>query len=114
MGEQDIQDALSEIKGILESVGQRNGITVMSVDAAVHTTQRVFDARKITVLGGGGTDMGMGLNAARELKPTPSVVVVLTDGYTPWPKEQPPFEVVIALIGGMVETPPWARTVVVE
>jgi hypothetical protein len=34
-----------------------------------------------------GTDMGEGINAAVALRPQPSVVVVLTDGRTPWPDE---------------------------
>ena len=30
--------------------------------------------------------MGVGIAAAAQLKPTPKVVIVLTDGYTPWPE----------------------------
>jgi predicted metal-dependent peptidase len=112
MGAQDLEDALSEVKGILMSVGQRNGVEVMSVDAAVHTAQKVFSVRQVKVVGGGGTDMREGLRAMAEKRL--GVVVVLTDGYTPWPETKPPFDVIIGLIGGRVDTPHWAKTVVVE
>ena len=115
MGDKDLQDAVGEIKGILMSVGQRNGVDVMAVDAAVHTAQKVFDVRQVKLIGGGGTDMGEGLAAMEKKRPRPSVVVVLTDGYTPWPVERPPFSVIVALIGGYrEEVPKWAKMVVVE
>ena len=65
------------------------GVTVLSCDAAVHTVARVRRARDVRLGGGGGTDMRVGLAAAAELRPRPDLVVVLTDGYTPWP-ERPP------------------------
>ena len=33
--------------------------------------------------------MGEGIPQALTLKPRPSIVVVLTDGFTPWPEEPP-------------------------
>lgn len=60
--------------------------------------------------------MGQGLTAAARLRPRPQLVVVLTDGYTPWPKDAPRFRVIVGLIGPWEgEAPPappaWARTV---
>jgi predicted metal-dependent peptidase len=75
--------ALAEVQGVLRAVGV-HGATVLTVDAAVHTVQRVFDARQVRPVGGGGTDMRVGIDAALKLRPRPHVVVVLTDGYTPW------------------------------
>ena len=33
--------------------------------------------------------MSAGITAAAQLRPRPSVIVVLTDGYTPWPQHPP-------------------------
>jgi hypothetical protein len=61
--------------------------------------------------------MREGIAAAVELRPTPQVVVVLTDGYTPWPSAAPPgVSVVVGLIGpeyapGDRIVPQWARAV---
>jgi predicted metal-dependent peptidase len=50
------------------------------------------------LLGGGGTDMTVGIQTAMDLRPSPSVLVVLTDGYTPWPAEPPKARVVAGLL----------------
>jgi predicted metal-dependent peptidase len=46
---------------------------------------RVFSAKQLNLSGGGGTDMRVGIAAAMVGKPQPDMVIVLTDGYTPWP-----------------------------
>jgi len=117
MGSQDIQDALSEIRGILLSLGQRNGVTVLAVDADIHSAKKVFDVRQVQAIGGGGTDMRIGLEAVAKLHPRPGVCVVLTDGWTPWPEKAPVFHTIVALIGGDTakdSVPGWARRVIVE
>jgi hypothetical protein len=54
------------------------------------------------------------------MRPRVSLVVVVTDGFTPWPDQPPPgSHVVVALLGGSLlgdvapRPPAWARTVVV-
>ena len=44
----------------------------------------------IRLEGGGGTDMGAGLDAAAALRPRPDLIIVLTDGFTPWRPAPPP------------------------
>ena len=74
---------------------------------------RVVSSSRVVLEGGGGTDMGAGLVAATNLRPRPEVVVVLTDGHTPWPDAPPAgTRVVVGLVGPRVGgAPAWARTV---
>jgi hypothetical protein len=60
--------------------------------------------------------MVAGIEAALALRPRPSVVVVLTDGYTPWPETEPRgARVVIGMVGaGRWEVPAWAKLVQIE
>ena len=123
MGEDQLARVLAEVDGLLRGVGlARSRMRVMAVDAAVHAVQRVSSGRRVELLGGGGTDMGAGVEAAARLRPRPSVVVVLTDGLTPWPAAPPKgIEVVVGLIGGgpprggrSWEPPAWARVVHID
>jgi predicted metal-dependent peptidase len=123
MDDELLAQTLAEVDGLLRGVGlARNRLRVLSVDAAVQTVQRVASARSIQLVGGGGTDMGAGVEAAARLRPRPSVVVVLTDGLTPWPAEPPKgMQVVVGLIEGASvrrgkawAPPAWARVVHID
>ena len=122
MGAEERAIVLAEVDGLLKGVGlARNRVRVMAVDAAVQTVQQVTSARQINLVGGGGTDMGAGLAAAGKLRPRPSVVVILTDGMTPWPMDAPKgMQIVVGLIanknqGGRTwATPQWARVVPID
>jgi predicted metal-dependent peptidase len=108
-----LAQALAEIDGALSSAGARRGdVTVLSCDAAVAARQKVKAATQVRLAGGGGTDMRVGIAAAMALRPRPDVVVVLTDGETPWPEEQPRAVLVVGLLGRtQVQPPDWARVV---
>jgi predicted metal-dependent peptidase len=113
--------ALTEVEGILERAGlRRANVRVLAVDAAVHTVRRVTRATQVELAGGGGTDMGAGISAAAGLRPRPSIVIVLTDGFTPWP-ERPPagIRVIVGLLRELSlpmewQPPAWARTVEID
>ena len=83
-----LAQALAEIRGILTRVVPGDGIRVFSVDADVAADSRVFNARRVELVGGGGTDMRIGIDAA--VKAKPAAIVVITDGFTPWPATRPP------------------------
>ncbi len=114
----DLETALAEVNGILNATGTNRQCTVLSVDAQVQTCRKVFRADQVAVKGGGGTDMGRGIEGASRLTPRPDVVIVLTDGYTPWPTIPPSgMRVVVGLIcryGSPPEAPSWARSVVIR
>jgi predicted metal-dependent peptidase len=80
--------ALGEVEGVIKSLGMGE-ITVWSTDAEAVATTRVRNAADVKLAGGGGTDMRVGLAATEQERPRPDVVVVLTDGYTPWPEAPP-------------------------
>ncbi|HEX6518467.1 MAG TPA: VWA-like domain-containing protein [Streptosporangiaceae bacterium] len=104
---------LAEVEGLVRSLGLARRLRVLACDTAVAPAQRVSSARQVTLVGGGGTDMGIGIAAAAALRPRPAVCVVLTDGYTPWPSGGPKgMRVVIGLLGdGAPDAPQWARSV---
>jgi predicted metal-dependent peptidase len=105
--------ALAEVEGLLRSLGLARQVRVLACDVAVAPAQRVSSARQVELTGGGGTNMGNGIEAAAGLRPRPAVTVVLTDGFTPWPAEAPRgMRVVIGLLGDQApEGPGWARAV---
>jgi hypothetical protein len=58
--------------------------------------------------------MRRGVEAAASLRPQPQLIVVLTDGYTPWPPGPPPgIRVVVGLMDERGSSPDWADTVLV-
>ena len=109
--------ALAEVEGLVQSQGRGRHLRVLAVDAQVQARSRVSRAAQVTLAGGGGTDMGAGVDAAMALRPKPDVIIVLTDGYTPWPERPPPARVVVGLLdqgqspGAGWEPPTWARIV---
>ena len=107
---------LAEVEGLLRALGLARQVRVLACDTAVAPAQRVNSARQVQLIGGGGTDMGAGIEAATGLRPRPAVTVVLTDGYTPWPSSPPKgMRVVVGLLGVQApDAPPWARSVRVE
>jgi len=74
----------------------------MAVDAAVHEVREIKCADDILKLtrGGGGTDMRAGIREASEPKHKADVIVLLTDGETPWPTlaEMPKHAALITVI----------------
>jgi predicted metal-dependent peptidase len=113
MSDDDLTAALTEIAGVLRAVGVgSNRVTVLSCDADVHTARQVHTLGQVELLGGGGTDMRVGIDAALTGPEPPTVVVVLTDGYTPWPERPPAARLIAGLIGEDPPQPPrWIETV---
>lgn len=111
-----LSQAVAELDGILRAVGVGpSGVRLLSCDAAVGSVRRIASARAVELVGGGGTDMGVGIAAAAACRPKPSVIIVLTDGYTPWPAARPAnTSVVVALLSSAPPPPPWARWVRVD
>lgn len=101
---------------MLREIGIRgNRVAVLACDADVHAVTRAARAEQVDLAGGGGTDMRTGIAAALALPERPNVVIVLTDGYTPWPEEPAACRVIAALVGQPPPSPPaWIEAVYVE
>jgi len=114
MSSRDLTAAMSEVAGVLRSSGvARDQVRVSSCDAAATTGRRVHSVSAVALSGGGGTDMRVGIAGAEAARPAPHVVVVLTDGDTPWPEHPTRARLVCAVISARPphNTPPWASTV---
>lgn len=116
MTDHQLAMALAELRGILQALQNMVSVSVLSVDAAVGKVQRILNPRKVELIGGGGTDMSLGIEQAAESKPKPDVIVVLTDGYTGWPDSPPPGikKVIVVILKGEASAPPWADVVEVD
>lgn len=109
--------AMAEVDGAIGALGIPGAcVTVLACDAAVGAVTRVRKAADVTLIGGGGTDMRVGITAASQQRPRPDLIVVLTDGYTPWPAAPPAGSAVIgAMLGrpgeSLPSTPPWVTRI---
>jgi len=89
MSKRKLAQALAEVRKVLETF--RLPITVIPCDAVPYEPIQVFtssQAQRLRLRGGGGTNMIAGIEAALKLRPIPDVVIVLTDGYTPFPPKR--------------------------
>ena len=99
--------AVTELGGLTRQLGYGAEIAVASCDAAVHDARKAFAAARVELYGGGGTDIGAGLQWFVEGKSGPiDVLIVVTDCHTPWPEQAPPFPVITIRVGDGLP-PPW-------
>jgi predicted metal-dependent peptidase len=115
MTQAHLDAALAQVREILSTVAVTGrAIRVIACDAEVAATSRVRTAADVNLAGGGGTDMRVGIDAAAAQRPAPDVIVVLTDGDTPWPQKPTRQRLVVALIGDGIDprrVPSWATAV---
>jgi hypothetical protein len=93
-----LQGAMANLVSILHACG---GLTVFWCDSGVHS-QRVYRTEDLKPVGGGGTDLRVGIKAAEEADM--DTVVVITDGDTPWPRK-PGIPVIVVLLRTGEHTP---------
>jgi predicted metal-dependent peptidase len=94
----ELGSAIREIAAVVRTLGgRRELVSVLSCDAAAHVTHQLCRAEGIPLVGGGGTDLRTGFAQVRRGSPGPDVIVVLTDGHTPWPEARPSGRTVVGL-----------------
>lgn len=104
----ELGSALLEVAAISRAVGgRRDLVTVVPCDAAARVVHPLCRTEGIPLMGGGGTDLRSGFAKALSAQPRPDVVVVLTDGQTPWPERRPPCRTVIGLFSRTQPTRSW-------
>lgn len=82
-----LEAALCEVEGILSSNKVKSYF--IDCDANIYgDAQSVKSVKNARISGGGGTDMRVGVRAARKQRVKPDIIVVITDGDTPWPEPQ--------------------------
>ncbi len=107
MEDSQLARAVAELAGLTRQLGYGADVVVACCDAAVHDVRKVFSASQVELYGGGGTDIGVGIQAFIDRKHDPiDLLVIVSDCRTPWPKDAPPFPLVIIRVGDGAP-PPW-------
>lgn len=120
MDRRALDRAWSEVLGCCRSLGVRRDLLRVYGTDVVTTRVRAV-RRRAALMGGGGTDLRDGLRTALAASPRPDLVIVLTDGFTPWPDAPPACRV----IAGMIQLsqtmpvpvpppPPWVTRVDID
>jgi predicted metal-dependent peptidase len=108
MGTDELGQACSELVGILRVAGAETW--VVACDARATEPRRLVRIDDLELVGGGGTDLREGFGALEPIRP--DVVVVLTDGLTPWPDDAPDADVIVVVFGDDSKgVPEWAHSI---
>jgi len=113
MSDDDLARALTELDGILRTT--EHEAWVISCDTSASEPEAIRGTSQLaqTLQGGGGTDLRVGFQTIEAVNP--DVIVAFTDGYTPWPSQEPDATTIVVLIGdNPPAAPPWARALTVE
>ena len=104
MTQEQLHAALAELDGICRRAGSdRDHRVVVTADVAVHEVPTLRSARTLALRGGGGTDLRPAISHLGTHRRRPDTLVVLTDGFTPWPARPLPGRRVIAVLLGRAD-----------
>lgn len=80
MGQEELDDALSEINGLLKTL--HTNVTIVSVDVDIVESNTVSNIQSLKLKHGGGTEMNAFAQYVRNLpaKKQPNITILLTDG----------------------------------
>lgn len=113
--------ALAELDGLCRRAGLRaEDRVVLTADVEVREAPRLRRAAELELLGGGGTDLRPALEVLRTHRLGPTTLVVLTDGFTPWPARPLAGRTVIAVLlsrrdGQIPDDPPaWVEVLRID
>lgn len=94
IGQDELNQVAAEINAIAEDV-RPECIRVIWADTKVANEQTFEIGEEITFApaGGGGTDMRVPLEHVAQYDP--EIVILITDGYTPWPDGEPAYPLIV-------------------
>jgi hypothetical protein len=109
MQETQLARAVAELGGLTRQLGYASDVLVACCDTVVHDVRKVFTGAQLEMYGGGGTDIGAGLQWFTEQRRTPiDLLVIVSDCQTTWPQEAPPFPAITIRVGDGAP-PPWGE-----
>ncbi len=113
MERSDLTLALGVIANVFKSLPDPRGVRVLAGDTVVQTARNVFRPEQVELTGGGGTEMDRLIVAAAKERPAPKAILVVTDGYTDWPKQPVGPHVMACLTRASTagDVPTWIQTV---
>ncbi len=98
MDAQDLGLSLGLIRKVLNSFRIRDGIKVITGDTQGQMKQLCLsDPKRIELTGGGGTNMARIVAEVLQTRPQPQMILICTDGQTPWPEQDPGLPIVACL-----------------
>ncbi len=115
MHQRDLALVLGTVADVARSLCIR--LEVWTGDTHVASVQKVLRPEEIHLVGGGGIDMRAMILAAMERRPRPpEVILVATDGLTPWPQKPVEAKVMACLTrkSRAHRVPAWIQTVVLR
>lgn len=119
--DKNIKDALAEIVGIVRAVGASKSVAVIPCSYHAYEVQYIRTPKQVKYIrpdADSGTDLRSGFEAALTLRKKPDVIIVITDGETPWPNEKPVgVKMVIVLLNnknGKRTLKPWMIPIIQE
>lgn len=115
MSDSEITTAFSEVKGAIDQFGGKLEGWLGFFDAAIVEPKPFTSEDELMIIrpyGGGGTDFSIIFAYVRDQMEDKNIssIVILTDGYAPWPSEEVTMDIpVIWLINNDDQTPPWGK-----
>jgi predicted metal-dependent peptidase len=116
MDRKRLQRAISLVADVVNALPDQQFVHIVAGDTQIETCTKAFRSEQIhekdILVGGGGTDMGRIMENAIKKFPDGDAVLVVTDGYTPWPSVQPRIACFAALTEGKRgQEPAWLQCI---
>ncbi len=115
MSDSEITTAYSEVKGAIDQFGGKLEGWLGFFDAAIVEPKPFTNEDELMIIrpyGGGGTDFSIIFAYVKDQMEDKNIssIVILTDGYAPWPQEEAAMGIpTIWLINNDDQTPPWGK-----
>jgi predicted metal-dependent peptidase len=107
MQDSQLARAVAELAGLTRQLGYSTDVVVACCDVVVHDVRKMFSSGQLAMIGGGGTNIGVGIQWFVDHGPI-DLLVIVSDCVTPWPVERPPFPVITIRVGDGAP-PPWGN-----